>query len=111
MNNNVRIHNSNDIINTLIHTNIIWRHKTMVEDNVVLKDYYLWSDIQLLTDETILKIPRKNMEEQDGRVYDSVSDNYVDPPLLYCHIIDLEILEEQKDYQLCKVVKVKGIGY
>ena len=81
----------------------------MVETNV-LKNYHLWSDIQLLTEETECKI-LKNNHNNENQIYDCLTDNYVDPPLLYCHIVDLEVLEENEEFQIVKVQKIKGIGY
>lgn len=81
----------------------------MVKNNV-LKNYHLWSDMQLITTETICKI-LKNNKNESNQVYDSLTDLYVEPPLLYCHIVDIEVLEETEEYQKVKIQKIKGIGY
>lgn len=81
----------------------------MVKTNV-LKNYHLWSDIQLLTEETECKILKDNLNE-NNEIYDSLTGNYVEPPLLYCHIVDLEVLEDTDEFQIVKVQKIKGIGY
>ena len=83
----------------------------MVENNL-LKEYYLWSDLLLLTKGTEFKIPKTtSLKEKDNKVYDSLTDTYVEPPLMYCHIIDMEILNEDADYQYCKAVKIREVAY
>lgn len=79
----------------------------MVEKSI-LKNYQLWSDGRIILKDTILKI-YKNQEED--KIYDAVLETYVEPPLLYCHIIDLEILDDNDDYFTGKVVKVREISY
>lgn len=78
----------------------------------ILKNYHLWSDIMVLQKNTILKIPKKQNPNKD-LIYDSLKDKYIKEPLLYCHIIDLQIIDDthEDDFITCEVVKIKELTY
>ena len=83
----------------------------MVKNNI-LKNYHLWSDMLLLIEGTEFKIPKKEtIKEKNNTIYDSLTGTYVDPPLLYCHIVDLEIYDEDENFQYCKAVKCREVAY
>ena len=82
-----------------------------MDETSILKEYHLWSDSNLLEKNTVLNIPKKviNIENQQ---YDCINEVYVETPLMYCHIVDLEIVEESSnDFLQCKVVNIRELSY
>jgi hypothetical protein len=82
-----------------------------MDETSILKEYHLWSDSNLLEKNTVLNIPKKSMAFEN-QYYDSINEVYMETPLMYCHIVDLEIIENNDtDFITCKVIKIRDLSY